>query len=105
MRREFPAKIKLAAFERAKGRCEKCTARLYPGKFRYDHRIPDWMGGQPTLENCQVLCLNCDGEKTPRDQHDIAKSKRIIRKRAGIRKRRTIRAWRRFDGTPVFAHD
>ena len=54
-RREFTSKIKLAAFERAKGQCERCTGKLYPGKFRYNHRIPDALGGEPTLDNCEVL--------------------------------------------------
>lgn len=87
MRREFPAKVRVAAFERAKGRCEKCTARLFVGKFIYDHIIPDALGGEPTLENCQVLCSACDDVKT--DKNDIpviAKVKRIRVKHYGGRK-------------------
>jgi 5-methylcytosine-specific restriction protein A len=85
-RREFPAKIRLAAYERAGGHCEVCTAKLYPGKFRYDHRIPDALGGEPTLQNCVVQCVACDAPKTAADQTTIAKSKRIRAKHAGIRK-------------------
>ena len=102
-RQEFSAKVKVAAFERADGNCENCTARLAVGKFVYDHKTPDWMGGQPTLDNCQVICSACDGTKTPTDQRRIAKTKRVIRKHAGVKKPRTIRSWRKFDGTPVFA--
>lgn len=87
-RQEFPAKVKVAAFERANGHCEKCTARLFVGKFRYDHITPDWMGGQPTLDNVQVICSTCDGKKTPRDQRDIAKSKRVIRRHIGANPRK-----------------
>lgn len=76
MRREFPRAVKVAAFRRANGHCEKCTAHLYAGKFTYDHIIPDWLGGEPTLENCQVICDACDGVKTPADQSRIAKTKR-----------------------------
>lgn len=105
MRREFPAKVKSDAFVRAGGRCEIpwCNAKLAPGKFTYDHRIPDWMGGEPTLENCQVICRECDKEKTRKDAGNIAKSKRIIRRERNIRKQRTIRRWRKFDGSPVYA--
>jgi 5-methylcytosine-specific restriction protein A len=85
-RREFPAKVRLAAYERAGGHCEVCTAKLYPGKFRYDHRIPDALGGEPALENCVVQCVACDAPKTAADQTTIAKSKRIRAKHAGIRK-------------------
>lgn len=63
-RRTFSTKVKLAAFQRAAGRCEKCTSRLSVGKFQFDHVIADAMGGEPTLKNCEVLCLACHGEKT-----------------------------------------
>jgi 5-methylcytosine-specific restriction protein A len=84
-RREFPAKVRLAAYERAGGHCEVCTAKLYPGKFRFDHRIPDALGGEPTLQNCVVQCVACDAPKTAADQTTIAKSKRIRAKHAGIK--------------------
>lgn len=81
-RRDFPGKVMVEAFKRCGGNCEKCTARLYSGKFAYDHVIPDQMGGEPTLENCQVLCTACHKGKTAKDVGDIAKSKR--RERAHI---------------------
>jgi 5-methylcytosine-specific restriction endonuclease McrA len=87
-RREFTTKVKLAAFERAAGRCEKCTARLVVGKFAYDHVIADALGGEPTLENCQALCSSCHGPKSAIDTTKAAKVKRTSRKLvAGIRKR------------------
>lgn len=103
-RREFSAKVRVAAFERAKGRCERCGGLLIAGKLRYNHRIPDALGGEPTLQNCEVLCLACDGVQTYKtDIPLIAKSKRIRKRRAGIRKPRTITRWRKMDGTPVYA--
>ena len=63
-RNEFSRKVKSAAWARCGGRCEKCTAKLFPGKYAYDHDLPDQMGGLPTLENCRVLCDNCHDEKT-----------------------------------------
>lgn len=77
-REEFPKKVKVAAFERAKGLCEKCTARLMPGKFHYDHVIPAAFDGPPTLDNCRCLCLACHGDKTRKEDVPlIAKAKRI----------------------------
>lgn len=64
LRREFSAKVKGQAFERADGRCENCTAYLFAGKYHYDHRIADALTGDNTLENCQVLCTACHAEKT-----------------------------------------
>jgi 5-methylcytosine-specific restriction endonuclease McrA len=87
MRTEFSAKIKLAAFQRCNGACEMpgCTAKLRPGKFTYDHCIPDQMGGAATLDNCQVICRECDRDKTAKDMGVIAKAKRRERKFLGIR--------------------
>lgn len=55
---EFPAKVRQAAWERCKGRCEApgCGIKLRVGGFQYDHVIPDGLGGPATLENCAVLC-------------------------------------------------
>jgi len=87
MRRNFPDKVKVAAFQRADGRCEGCTAKLFVGKIHYDHRIPDAMGGEPTLANCDVLCTACHGVKTQRvDVPAIAKVKRVRLRHLGIRK-------------------
>lgn len=103
-RHEFTSKVRVAAFQRSGGHCEKCTAKLWPGKYEYDHIIPDQFGGEPTLENCAVLCDNCHGEKTAKvDVPAIAKSTRIRAKHLNAKTaKQGIRAWRKFDGTPVF---
>ena len=86
-RREFSAKVKVAAFERCKGCCEYCGVRLSVGKTHYDHRIPDAMGGEPTLGNCDVLCVACHSAKTRlADVPTIAKAKRIKARHIGIKK-------------------
>lgn len=105
MRREFSKKTKLAAFQRCNGICEakNCGVKLTPGKYTYDHRVPDQLGGEPTLENCQVICSACDKAKTRQDAGDIAKARRRNYQHIGIKKPRTITRWRRFDGSAVFA--
>jgi 5-methylcytosine-specific restriction endonuclease McrA len=103
MRAEFTRETKLAAYRRSLGRCEKCGALFGGRRPTYDHIKPCEFGGDNSLQNCQVLCPACDGEKTYK--HDIpaiAKSNRIRNAHAGLRRDRTIRAWRKFDGTPVF---
>lgn len=109
MRREFSAKVKVEAFKRAGGNCEGCTVRLSVGKFAYDHIIPDQLGGEPTIENCRVLCSACHGVKTfTADVPAIAKAKRREAKHLGAK--RTSRPMpgsrasgisKRFDGTVV----
>ncbi len=90
MRREFPQKVQAEAFKRASGKCEGsgCGARLSVGRFHYDHDLPDNLGGEPTLENCKVLCIVCHKEKTKTlDMPRIAKGRRIRKREMGIKKR------------------
>ena len=94
-RREFSSKTKRLAWERCGGWCEgiwssgfRCGVRLFPGRFTYDHIDPDWYSKDNELENCQVICRECDRKKTAKDQGDIAKSKRIIDRGMGIRRRK-----------------
>ena len=83
MRREFSRKTRAQAFERSKGCCEVCGTRLVPGKFRYDHILPDVLGGPPTLENCKVQCVTCDAPKTADDIRRIRKADRQRDKHTG----------------------
>lgn len=106
MRREFPKPVKREALRRAAGKCENTSCgALFGVKFHFDHDIADGLGGEPTLENCRVLCHACHGEKTAK--HDvplIAKVKRIQDRHNGIKKPRTIRSWRKFNGEIVHAN-
>lgn len=97
-RREFSRKTKAQAFQRAGGNCEVCTARLTPGKFRYDHRLPDALGGDPTLENCVVQCLACDAPKTADDIRRIRKADRQRDKHNGATARKP---WPKRPKTPA----
>ena len=102
MRREFSKQVRRDAFARADGKCEVpwCCAKLTVGKFHYDHIIPDGLGGEPTLDNCAVICMACHKDKTTkRDIPIIAKTKRISDREKGIKRPRTMTRWRRFDGT------
>lgn len=90
MGREFAAKVKAAAFMRTNGCCEQCKSgvKLRTGDIFYDHAIPDGLGGEPTLENCQVLCRRHHDAKTRgEDVPRIAKAKRVHRRHIGIRSR------------------
>lgn len=95
MRREFPPKVRVAAFERAGGVCEhrasgvRCSTKLRPGDLFYDHVIPDALGGEPTIENCQCLCKAHHDPKTrEEDVPRIAKAKRQARNHIGARQKR-----------------
>ena len=88
-RNEFSNKTKLDAWTRAKGRCEECGVKIVSGA-EYDHRIAcglDCDGGDNSLDNCVVLCGPCHSVKTAKtDIPRIAKTKRLMKRAAGIRK-------------------
>jgi 5-methylcytosine-specific restriction protein A len=109
VRTEFSNKVKRDALQRANGKCEVpgCGASLSLNKYHYDHIIPDQMGGDASLDNCQVACFACHKEKTRKDVADIAKAKRIERRHLGIRREsrmpgaRGSRLKKKMDGTVV----
>jgi 5-methylcytosine-specific restriction enzyme A len=85
IRTEFTAKIKLAAFERAKGHCEVCGIRIVSAE--YDHEIPAALGGESVLENCVCSCSKCHRQKTSTmDMPAIAKAKRRQTKHVGAKR-------------------
>jgi 5-methylcytosine-specific restriction protein A len=85
-RREFSAKVRRDAAKRAGGVCEGCGFWLRPGTYHYDHIVPDGLGGEPTLENCAVLCSHCHKIKTARRDNPIMQKADRQRKMAENRK-------------------
>jgi hypothetical protein len=85
MRREFSKAVKVARLRHATRngiiRCEGCGVMVKPGQFAFDHDDPDGMTGEPTFDNCRLLCVSgedsCHGRKTKLDQSDIARAKRL----------------------------
>lgn len=100
----IPARVKIRVFDAFGGRCAVCSLQI-AGKLRpaYDHAISLISGGQNRETNLQLLCVPCHALKT---KADVAEKSVTARKRAkhiGIKKPRTIRSWRKFDGTIVHA--
>lgn len=107
-RKEFPARVKAAALKRCmdeKGipRCEavieihidgmpingKCRKELRAGDCFYDHAQPDGLGGEPTLENCMVLCGSCHSLKTfGEDNPRMTKADNQRKRNFGIKARK-----------------
>lgn len=106
----------VAAFKRCDGHCEigmipdmpevGCGRKLYPGDINYDHINPDGLTGEPTLENCAVLCRSCHQLKTgKRDVPRIAKAKRREARDIGAyRARRPMPGSKRSGWKKTFNH-
>jgi 5-methylcytosine-specific restriction enzyme A len=94
-RREFSDKVRRQAWARSALLCEAVGADygLKPGErcngdltggHDFDHVIPDSIGGEPTLENCAVVCRVCHRRKTAVvDTPRAAKTKRQERMARG----------------------
>ena len=97
----IPARVKLRIYDSAKGRCVVCTNTS--DAYECDHVIPLILGGEHRESNLQLLCKPCHKLKTKLDVKLKAKVARVRKRHLGLKKPRTIRAWRKFDGTPVYA--
>lgn len=119
---DFSRKTKVAAWERADGRCEhdefyrsqaprdngdfireRCNKKLFPGDIFYDHIIPEAISHDNSRSNCQVLCRDHHDAKTHKaDVPTIAKVKRIQAKHIGAKPKRPASKYKRLmDGSVV----
>ncbi len=103
MRAEFSKRTKLIAWNRSNGQCEKCTAKMFPGNVEYHHIKECAFGGDDLPENCLAICRACHRYITGERAAVIAKSNRLRGRHIGVKKPRSIRSWRKFDGTVVHA--
>jgi len=62
--RTFTPKIARVAYERQKGVCLKCKRHFEIDDMQADHITPWTKGGKTTLENCQMLCADCNRRKS-----------------------------------------
>jgi 5-methylcytosine-specific restriction endonuclease McrA len=48
-------------YERDGGRCVECDSTF---DLQYDHVLPVALGGATTVENLQLLCADCNRQKS-----------------------------------------
>lgn len=90
-RSEFSAQVRKDAWKRCDGRCEQpgCGIKLLVGHFQFDHIKPDGLDGEPTLENCAVLCSAHHHKKTVEvDRPIMQKADNIRSKHLGLKPKR-----------------
>ena len=81
-------KTRLSLFLLAKGHCQSCQSKIYPGQiWEVDHIIPLALGGSNEPQNLQILCKICHQYKTNQnDISQIAKAKRQEIKHLGAKR-------------------
>lgn len=98
---KIPDRVRIRVYHKAKGKCAVCTLTTLSGQ--YDHIIPLVLGGEHRETNLQWICVPCHKAKTVLDVKLKAKVARVRKRHIGIKKPRSIRSWRRFDGSIVHA--
>lgn len=62
--RTFDPHIKKAVYEQQGGLCKYCNKEYPIGMMHADHIMPWSLGGQTTIDNCQILCKDCNARKS-----------------------------------------
>ena len=62
--RAFSDSQKLSAYERQNGICAHCREHFELSQMEADHITPWHLGGKTISENCQMLCKNCNRQKS-----------------------------------------
>jgi 5-methylcytosine-specific restriction enzyme A len=100
----IPPRVRLRIFERHGGVCYLSGRKIMPGdKWEAEHIIALCNGGRHSEDNLAPALVEPHKIKTVADVKQKAKNDRVRKKHLGIKKPRTIRAWRKFDGTIVHA--
>lgn len=102
---KIPPRVRVRVFMRDDGRCQcGCGRRITVGdKWQTDHRIALTNGGENRERNLFTLLTAHHKVKTRADVAEKSKVARMRAKHLGIKKDRTITAWRKFNKTAVFA--
>ncbi len=100
-----PPRVRVRIFDRYEGRCCcGCNRKIRAGeRWDCEDEVAIINGGERREKNLRPFLTEHHPKKTAAD---VAEKSRVYRKRSahlGVKKPRTIRQWRRFDGTKVFA--
>ena len=88
-RQEFRPTTRIDEWHAAGKACRACFTPIRDYREGdYDHIIPASVGGDNSLKNCKLLCRPCHSRKTKRDRKEIDKTRRILKKAAGLTKRK-----------------
>lgn len=99
-----PPRVVVRIFERYEGKCYLTGVKIRPGdKWEVEHVIALINGGENRESNMAPALVGAHKVKTRDDMRIKSKNARVRKRHVGIRKPRTIRAWRKFNGEPVYA--
>lgn len=100
-----PSRVRARVFARFSGICHWSGRKIMAGQaWDLDHIIALINGGENRESNlAPILRDRAHKEKTARDVATKSKTDRMRKRHLGLKKARTIRSWRKFNGEPVYA--
>lgn len=99
-----PPRVRLRVFEKHHGICYLSGRKIMPGDaWQLEHQLAIINGGENRESNMAPALVEPHKVKTADDMKQKAKNDRVRKRHIGIKKPRTIRSWRKFDGTIVHA--
>jgi 5-methylcytosine-specific restriction protein A len=105
-RRTLTRLMRTRIFDSTGGQCCLCKTKIDAergAKWIVEHLKPLWLGGADDETNMGPAHQACAIAKTVSEAPVKAKGDRIRASHLGIRKPRTIRSWRKFNGDIVTA--
>lgn len=105
MKRKPLSRLKrVKLYDSHEGNCCICKQYIHRSdKWIVEHITPLWLGGADDESNMAPAHQSCAIAKTVGEAPIKAKNDRIRANHLGIKKPRTIRSWRRFNGEIVNA--
>lgn len=99
-----PDYVRLRIFIKRDGRCHITGRKIASGdKWDLEHVIALCNGGQHRESNMAPALVAPHKIKTRADRDEKKRTDSLRRRHIGIKKPRTITAWRKFNGTKVYA--
>lgn len=99
-----PPHVRMRIFLAHEGKCFLTGRKIAPAdQWDLDHRLALCNGGSNSEDNLVPVLRDAHRIKTRSDVKLKAKTDRLRKRHMGLKKPRTITAWRKMDGTPVFA--
>lgn len=101
---KVPRAVRLRVFDRYNGVCYLSHREILPGDdWDIEHKLALCLGGEHRETNMAPALKAPHREKTAVDRAVKAKNDRVRKRHLGIKKPRTIRSWRKFNGDIVYA--
>lgn len=101
---KVPPRVRARIFLAHEGKCWITGRKIMPADYwELDHKVALVNGGEHVESNLAPALRDAHRIKTRADVAEKSKIARLKKRHLGIKKPRTIRAWRRFSGEIVYA--